>query len=100
MDELEATRKADGDIQAKVDSLRKRIIQLMVNQEGASIAADQKLQATSYATQEVPTGTNYFVKLQAGGDCVHARLFCELGNDAVALVGVAKAKANAPIEYF
>jgi len=65
---LGESKVATAEVQAMCDKLRGEI-------EGKAGKKFEQFQAHSYGTQVV-AGTNYFVKINVGGDeCVHARIF-------------------------
>ena len=92
-------RDADDEVQGKVEEVRAALIAALVT-EGASCPADQELKALRYTTQVV-AGTNYFVKIQAGTDILHARIFCGLGGEAARLASInINVSEDSPIDHF
>ncbi|KAH3725312.1 hypothetical protein DPMN_051146 [Dreissena polymorpha] len=93
-------KKADKEIQAACDGLKKEIL------EKAGKDGTEMFKALKYKSQVV-AGTNYFVKIQVhpGGECVHARIFSPLpskgGKTKYELNGVQTGKKiDQPVEYF
>ncbi|CAF0927925.1 unnamed protein product [Brachionus calyciflorus] len=91
---LDDSRPADESIQSLVDQIASQISA----HTGSNFP---RLTAVSYKSQVV-AGTNYFVKIDAGEEHIHARIFQGLPHtgSVVELHGIERSKSHHdPIEY-
>ena len=96
---LGAPKEADAAVQAHVDAVRGALVDALVGQ-GTSCSADQQFEAKLYVSQVV-AGTNYFVKVRAGGNWLHARIFLGLGGATAELVSInSDVDITTPLNYF